>query len=123
VRGIHKIVSFLLLLIFGFSTVKNLLPGLDLAAHNNCSEFAHVHFFHVHMHVAGDDNQKSISSSEEQDGECHGSAALSGAALVSYFTISCDVHPWSHSFQIVSTLENHFISPDLALLRRPPRFA
>lgn len=93
-------IALLLLMVFAFLALKNLLPN-SLTAAESCFEFAHIH--------------------HNSQQECH-----AGQALFAISTLPESVFEFVNilpalCFQAVLSIDPHFISPDLNPPRRPPR--
>jgi hypothetical protein len=122
VRKSRRAISILLLIIFGVLSLKNLLPHLTEASHGNCDEFGHIHIVHL-KHSQTKTIRSQSDHTDDNDENCH-----SGKSVYSYSlfpTTRYEMIAISHAivFDVVSTLENHFSSPEIKPLRKPPKIS
>lgn len=113
-----RIASYILLLLFGFLFLKNLLPDLARYNHDNHDEIGHIHFFNIQ-----DENSEKQQSHSHAEENCS-----SGKSVFLFSTLPAEVYKiqipaLTLAFDFVFSLTNNFQSPDLEPRKKPPRLA
>lgn len=116
--------SYLLLLLFGFLFLKNLLPNIIDHNHNNHDEFGHIHF-HTKIAQKSVDHLENTSSRKqtEKDKNCS-----SGKSVFAYSHYPSEIYKITvpnlvEAFDLIFTVTNNFKTPYLDPIRKPPRLA
>jgi hypothetical protein len=122
VRKTSRTTSYLLVFILGVLSLRTLLPGIFDSAQGQCQEFGHIHFYKpsTPVHHSHSTNEFNPSRSNEEDG-CH-----EGKSVLSYSSfpptpLNLAVPKYELVFELVYSVENSFLSPDLEPRRRPPK--
>lgn len=117
-----RITSCLLLLIFGFLFLKNLLPGLADHNHDNHNEIAHIHFYKFHTKQAAKLEDATNRQKADDDENCTSGKSVSTYSYVPSETYNI-IPRLIAAFALEFNLKNHFKTPYLEPLKKPPRLA
>ncbi len=118
-----RLVTFALLFVLSTLLLKALLPA---TGHNNCNEFAHVHWYKFNK-ISNSALDTIATNSYHTDGDdyenCHAAQFIFNTILK-----PVRIFLWTNTipkitFEFLARLESHFKSPDLDPPRRPPRHA
>lgn len=120
-----RVISYLLLIVFGFLFLKNLLPNVADRNHDNHDEIGHIHFYQVQSKIQNSLNnviesaasKKQISDANEN---CTSEKSVFAYSLfpIEVFKIECP--SFSLTFAKVFTIKNNFLTPYLEPRRKPP---
>lgn len=118
-----RFICYLLVFVFGFLYLKNLLPNID-TGDSNCQEIGHIHNYKLVKSSSKINTfEKASSTSQSSDDDCHeGKMAMSSSpfpAVVYDFARP----QYEIDFDVIANLENHFQSPDISVPKEPPRRA
>lgn len=110
-------------LVFGILLLKNLTPDLRDSHVSNCDEFGHIHFSVGHIENKNSVATLSSKSQASQDGDdgCHEAKSVFSYSLFPATYTEIEAPFFEMIFENVLALENHFQSPFLEPLRRPPK--
>jgi hypothetical protein len=126
VRKVKRVTSYLLIFMFGFLFLKNLLPDVASYNVNNHNEIGHIHFYHVQNKTVQKtaDVSPDLGSQKQTNGDEDCSAGKSIFAYsvtpVEVFEIKCP--HFSVAFDLVFKIKNNFLTPYLEPKRKPPRY-
>ena len=122
-RRKKQLTVYLLLFVFGFLSLKNLLPTVAEHAHGDCAELGHVHFYNLFKYEQHLGQLKKAGPQDDQADDCHEAKSVSSYSVSPEvkFTFAQPVH--KIVFELVFALANGFKSPYLEPMRKPPRTA
>ena len=122
-----RLTSYLLLLLFGFLFLKNLLPEVDDHSQDNHYEINHIHFYQVYSKVS-----KSLDVTlEDKTSRPHAfddRFCPSGKSIFAYSHFPSELYEivspnFILAFDLVFKIDNNSLTPYLEPRRKPPRFA
>jgi len=121
VRKRNRIISLLLVTLFGLLVLKNLAPTLIVS--ENCDEFGHIH---MNKYYAV--SKRPVISAQSSlgglaDDECHSGKSVFAYSLFPKEVFYFEPEAFKISFDKVFVLKNFFKSPYLEPLRKPPKAA
>ena len=119
-----RFTSYLLLFIFGFLFLKNLLPNIADLNHHNHDEVGHIHFFQVHKAKPTDSFETTESRQSDNDDEnCSSGKSIFAFSPVPDETYKIIIPSLTMAFNLIFKLDNNFKTPYLEPRKKPPRLA
>lgn len=109
-RNGHSIL--LLILLFSFLILKNILPMTDFDFEDNCQEFAHIHHFNLM------NTEEGFNKFCEND--CHSGELASAAFTLPYLKIIF-FKKYTFNFKIIYNIDKLIDDPDLLKIKKPPK--
>lgn len=126
-RKLKKPISFLLLFVFGFLSLKNLFSDFNENIVNNCHEFGHIHIYKS-------PKNNSLTKVEylkptylpathsEDDDDCHEGKFVFNYTLIPYIALEFGAI-YKIVFAPVFTIQDFYLSPYHEPLRKPPKLS
>ncbi len=110
----RRLTSYCLIFVFGFLSIKNLFS--QLSHDDNCLAFGHIHMTELHQ-----SHHEGIHTHGHEESGCH-----EGKSVFNYSLFPAVFFEWSPviyyiNYDLIFSLRNNFISPDLEPHRKPPR--
>ncbi len=119
-----RMTTYLLVFLFSFLFLKNLLPDIEKHNHDNHDEIGHIHIYHLH------DKVKKITAFQKVDDEnqSNDENCSSGKSVFTYFFLPLQNFETGYpdfaiAFSLIFKIKSNFLSPDLQPRRKPPRLA
>jgi hypothetical protein len=115
-----RLVSIFMLFVFSVFMLKSAF--FFTSETQNCNEFAHIHNFNFHK-IADHKEHVQDYQTQDKDESCHAASILSGIYIfIEDIFMPVKINVRKIQFKL-SSVDNLYVSPDLAKHRQPPKKA